>query len=58
MNRKVNGEFGRGELIPGGRNTEAGEQRVCSGNKEWSSLAETKAMCKRVMAEKAGKEDR
>lgn len=54
----VNGEFGRGELIPGGRNTEAGEQRVCSGNKEWSSLAETKAMCKRVMAEKAGKEDR
>lgn len=46
-----------GELIPGGRDTEAGEHRVCSGNKEWSSLAEDKALSRRVMRERAGKED-
>ena len=57
MNRIVNREFGGGELIPGGRNTEVGEKRVCSGNKKWSGLAETKAVCKRGRAEKAGKED-
>lgn len=36
----VNKEPYGGELMPAGRNTEAEEHTVCSGNKEWLSLAE------------------
>lgn len=40
-NRELCGGGGE-EVIPGGRNPEAGEQRGCSGSKEWSSSTEAR----------------
>lgn len=51
MNRMVNKEPCGGELIPGRRNIEAEEYRVCSVNEKCSGLAKAKAMCRRLMGE-------
>lgn len=57
MNRVVSKEPSRGELIADRRKIEAEEYSVCSENEEWSSLAEAKATCKRLMGENAGRKD-
>lgn len=55
MNRMVNGEPCGAGLIPDRRNTEKREHSTHSGNKKWSKLVEAKGICRRVMGEKAEK---